>query len=82
MSLRTGRRITQRAWTSLPMPDEVIDRVNTLGKSEGQPELLTFYDCRGLIIGDSQNPDKIEPEQDNFDNYDNEADGLGAYHCQ
>jgi hypothetical protein len=42
LKLRTGRRITRRKWTDLRMPQEVIDRVDELGKADGQPELLTF----------------------------------------
>ena len=76
LNLRTGRLITRRSWTSLPMPDEVIARVNALGKAEGQPPLLTFYDRRGLLIGDLTTPDKIEPEETDFDEFDEEADGL------
>jgi hypothetical protein len=34
------------------MPKEVIDRVNQLGRAQGQPELLTFYDRKGRLIGD------------------------------
>jgi hypothetical protein len=40
------------------MPQEVIDQVNQLsqlGKAEGQPELLTFYDRKGRLIGDTKN---------------------------
>jgi len=43
-SLRSGKLITRRAWTALPMPHEVIDRVNAIGMSQDQPKLLTFYD--------------------------------------
>jgi hypothetical protein len=56
LNLRTGKRITRISWTSLPMPQEVIDRVNQLGKAEGQPELLTFYDGKGHLIGESEIP--------------------------
>ncbi len=42
LNLRTGKRITHRCWTALPMPQEVIDRVNQLGKADAKPELLTF----------------------------------------
>ena len=42
MNLRTGRRITRRKWTNLPMPQEVIDRVNELGKADGLPELYVL----------------------------------------
>jgi hypothetical protein len=51
LNLRTGKKITRFGWTLLPTPDSVIDRVNTLG--EGQPSLLVFKDCKGHLIGDS-----------------------------
>ena len=44
MSLVTGCKIDHRSWTELPMLQEVIERVNQLGRAEGQPEQLTFYD--------------------------------------
>jgi hypothetical protein len=50
LNLRTARIITCRCWTPLPMPQKVIDPVNQLGKAEGQPELLTFYDRKGPLI--------------------------------
>jgi hypothetical protein len=56
LNLRTGKRIPRRRWTSLPMPQEVIDRVNELGKADKQPELLTFYDRKGRLIGESETP--------------------------
>ena len=56
------------------MPDEAITRVNALCKTEIQPPLLTFYDRRSLLIGDLTNPNKIKPEDPNFDKYDKEAD--------
>jgi hypothetical protein len=56
LNLRIGRRITHRCWTALSMPQEVIDCVNQLGKADRQPELLTFYDCEGHLIGNSQTP--------------------------
>jgi hypothetical protein len=34
------------------MPKEVIARVDALGKAEDQPKLLTFYNCKGQLIGD------------------------------
>jgi hypothetical protein len=37
LNLRTGKRITRRRWTQLPMPQEVIDRVDQLGRADGQP---------------------------------------------
>ena len=52
MSLRTGKLITRRKFTPLPMPQDVVDRVDTLGKADKQRELLTFYDRHGRPIGD------------------------------
>jgi hypothetical protein len=50
MSLRLGLKITRYSWTLIPMPDTVIDRVNTLGSAE--PEILSFEDRRGRKIGE------------------------------
>ena len=52
LNLRSGKKITRRNWTELPMPQEVIDRVNQLGEAEGQRPELTFYDRKGRLIGD------------------------------
>ena len=56
MNLRTGNKLTCRKWTVLPMPQEVIGRVNKLGESDGQPSLLTFYDRHGNPVGYTGNP--------------------------
>ena len=58
------------------MPKEVIDRVNALGKSEGQPTMMTFYDRKGLLIGDTETPGSAPEDQPAYDEYDDEADGL------
>ena len=42
MNLRTVKNLTRRSWTSLPMPREVIDRVNNIGEADRQPSLLTL----------------------------------------
>ena len=67
MSLETGQRLTRYAWDAIPMPDNVIARVNLLGKD--QPEELTFFDRKGRPIGDVELPgvdtgddDRNEPE--------------------
>ena len=54
LNLRTGKRITRRSWTEPPMPQEVIERVNQLGLADRQPELLTFYDRKGRLIGETE----------------------------
>jgi hypothetical protein len=73
LNIRTGQCITRRKWTDLPMPQEVIDRVNELGKANGQPELLTFYDHKGRLIGETENPGVSEP----IDTMIPPDDGLG-----
>ena len=50
-SLNTGRIITRRAWTVIPVPQPVITRVNELAAD--QPSLMTFTDCHGNEIGDA-----------------------------
>lgn len=52
LNLQTGKLITRRKFTPLPIPQNVIDRVNTLEKADKQRELLTFYDRQGHPIGD------------------------------
>jgi hypothetical protein len=37
MSLSTGKRLHCYQWTELPVPDYVIDRVETMAEGEGQP---------------------------------------------
>jgi hypothetical protein len=54
MALNTGKKITRRNWDVIPMPDLVIIRVNVLGND--QPELLTFTDRHGRLIGDIDLP--------------------------
>jgi hypothetical protein len=73
LNLRTGKRITCRRWTLLPMPQEVIERVNQLGTADGQPELLTFYDRKGRMIGETETPGVPHTPQVN----NQEDDGLG-----
>ena len=71
MNLRTGKKLTRRRWTALPMPQEVIDRVNKLGEADGQPSLLTFYDRHGNPVGDSENPNSDltdAPEEETEEN--------------
>ncbi|MGL5934919.1 MAG: reverse transcriptase domain-containing protein, partial [Cetobacterium sp.] len=57
LHLSTGVKITAYKWTTLPMPDNVIARVNLLGKD--QPKDLTFYDRYGRPI--STPDDDIQP---------------------
>ena len=47
-SLNTGRVISRRGYTILPMPSNVIDRINDMAKD--QPHLLTFADRDGNAV--------------------------------
>ena len=81
MNLCTGKRLTRRKWTALPMPQEVIDRVNNLGEADGQPSLLTFYDRHGNPVGDTQNTNAhltAAPEEETEEN-DTVPDITGLY---
>ena len=62
MALNTGKKITRRSWDVIPIPDIVIDCVNTLGN--GQPEILTYTDRHGRLIGDIETPG-VDPDDDN-----------------
>ena len=51
MNLRTGKSIVPISWTRLPMTQDVIDRVNDLGRADKQTELLTFFNYKGNDLG-------------------------------
>jgi hypothetical protein len=44
------------------MPKEVIARVDQLGRAEGQPKLLTFYNRKGQLIGEHTKYDDVQPD--------------------
>ena len=47
-----GKKITRRNWIHLPMPIEVIKRVNDIGTAQEQPKILTFQDRHGHYNSD------------------------------
>jgi hypothetical protein len=67
LHLTSGKKITRRHWTALPMPKEVIARVDQLGKAEGQPKLLTFYNRKGQLIGDHTDDYDYEIPEENHE---------------
>lgn len=73
MSLATGQKISRRSWDVLPMPNSVVDRVNTLGKD--QPELFIFTDRKGRPIGDIE---PLGPDDDLDDDNNDETPGVDA----
>ena len=54
MELNLGKKIVQRNWDLITMPDTRISSINTLGGN--QPKLLTFTDRHGRLIGDVEPP--------------------------
>jgi hypothetical protein len=54
MALNSGKKIVRWSWWDvIPMPDTVLEQVNTLGGD--QPEDLIFTDRHGRLIGDGDN---------------------------
>jgi hypothetical protein len=51
MALDTGRVIKRYSWTQIPLPQLVLDKVDSWAAN--QPSLLTFCDRKGWTIGDS-----------------------------
>jgi hypothetical protein len=66
MSLATGHRIHRRSWTSLPISDSVISRVEAIALNENMPlvdttVLLTEYDLDDIVEESTYNRDYIPP---------------------
>ncbi len=66
-SLNTNRILARRAWTVLPTPQAVIDKINSLGRD--QPSLMTFTDMQGNKIGVVDNNDITPPQLTSDINY-------------
>ena len=62
MALNTGGKINRRSWDVIPIPDIIIDCVKFLGT--GQPEMLTYTNCHGRLIGDIEIPG-VDADNDN-----------------
>ena len=75
MSLETGRKISCRNWTPMPMPRDAIDRVRALASAD-KPGLL-FRDRNGqpLDAGDVEDDDEsYDPANDDKDEEDEPLD--------
>ena len=73
LSLKTGEVIIRYSWMELPMPDEVIDRINHFGRD--QPEQIIFTDRHGNPIGDLD-PAIAGVDGDGNNDNDNANDGA------
>ena len=59
-SLTTGRVLNRGRWTSLPMPNEVIDRVHRMARQE--------HGNNGLLFEDRNHHPLVDPDDDGDDN--------------
>jgi hypothetical protein len=62
MALNSGNKIVRHSLDVIPMPDLVIDRVNTLDR--GQPQHIIFTDIHGRLIGDADITGVDDQEED------------------
>eukprot|EP00957_Ditylum_brightwellii_P012145 917342-Ditylum_brightwellii.AAC.1 len=53
MSLTSGSRVKRRVWTELPMPSDVISRVNKIRRDQGMPSTITYANSKGDEIRDT-----------------------------
>ena len=51
-NLNTGKKIHRRQWIELPMTRDVIVRVETMGRKDGQTEMVRFGDRNDCPIED------------------------------
>ena len=53
MSLTSGEKIIRYRWTELPMPNEAIARVNSIGRRQNMPSTMTYANRQGAEILDT-----------------------------
>ena len=84
LSLATGAQVSRRKWTQLPMPQEVIHRINELGKQQRMPLTLTFGDRHGREIEDrlvdvADDDSSVDEYDPHFDDHDDASDDDLSY---
>jgi hypothetical protein len=70
-NLTSGSRILRHRWTALPMPDDVIRRVNQIGRQQGMPSNLAFANRHGNEILDRLQD--IDPHLDPYASSDDDT---------
>ena len=53
MSLTSGEKLIRYRWTELPMPQEAIARVNSIGRRQHMPSTMTYANRQGAEIPDT-----------------------------
>jgi hypothetical protein len=71
-SLTTGRMLDRRQWTSLPMPQDVIDRITVLSRTN--PVGMNFTNMRNEAIYDVDENSDDDDDSDDDSDYDSEND--------
>jgi hypothetical protein len=72
MSLTSGRHLTRNHWTLLPIPQDVINRVNILGCHSHAANTLTFAWSDGTeIVDDDPGADPDDADDDTYHPDDN-----------
>ena len=64
MSLFTGKRLHANKWTEVPMNDEIISKVESMAKSERQPELNNGLFIFELTPGHELSFEEMELEEE------------------
>ena len=73
LSLTSGRRINRNRWTTLPMPNDVIDRIHALARRSGASLGITFTDRDGNLLFtadddyDSDDDETFHPDDNDDD---------------
>ena len=73
-SLSTGRRLNRNNWTNLPIPNEVIDRVNMMAEERNAEEELTFEYRDGRPAGVAVKDDDLSDEDETYFDEDYRSD--------
>ena len=71
--LRTGRVVTARGWTNLPIPNDVVKRVNEMGKGVDDVEFRRRDDTV-IMIPTKPKPSNVQTELVRIGDDDDDAD--------
>ena len=78
LSLPTGRVLNRGRWTSLPMPNEVIDQIHRMARQEHSNNGLIFEDRNHNQLvdpyDDGEDDSTYHPKEDDDDNDDDDND--------
>jgi hypothetical protein len=83
MSLTSGERVIRYRWTELPVPQEAINWVSSIGRRQGMPSLITYVNRHGCEIGntvaDYPEDNQEDDDDETYKNSDQSDDELDEY---